>query len=142
MSDKIKDLLRWNLGAEGASKVSFSEVGLEASRAAGFAAFALALERRFGEDPTTETIQQFVARTRTSWVKPDALNPVLAEQVILAAYTDDDDLLDGVPAAELARVQLLLTYGVVRDMNITGDAFEAFLDEIVQLMNESGDEDD
>lgn len=136
MSDMVKDYLRWILGVEGAQEVELSQIGLQTSIDAGVSAFSLALEKIYSSDPSPEQVRELVARIRQRWIKPERLNPVLAEHVILNLYGDDEYVND-VPLAEVARVENLITYGIVHEAGLDRDAIEIFLDEVVDLMSET-----
>lgn len=146
MSDAAKDYLRWILRVEGAPHVQVSEIGLKTVINAGLASFTLAMEKRFEDDATEEEIRQFVARVRGTWIQPEALNPVLAERILLDGL-GEEDLVDDVPLAEVSRAQNLLSYAMVNDLGITGDALEQFVEEAVKMLTdlenepENGDDD-
>lgn len=141
MSDKAQAILGWILGVEGATTDGFTSDDLELSREVGLAAFSLALEKSLGEETSADAVQSFLARARGTWIKPEALNPVLAEQVILAAY-QDDHLLEGIPRATLERTQNLLTYAFVRDAGLSDNGFQEFRREVIELMNTPLDDDE
>ncbi|GAA3621900.1 hypothetical protein GCM10022223_43550 [Kineosporia mesophila] len=135
MSDAVKQYLRWVLGVEGAPEVALADIGLKTSMQAGVAAFSIALDRVFPDEPSPTQAADLIARIRNEWVKPEGLNPVLAERVILNAY-GEEDLVNDVPPAEISRVETVITYGIRRELGIDGAAFESFLDEVVEFMNE------
>lgn len=136
MSDSTRDYLRWILSVDGARRVEY--VGQEPSFVtnASVAAFSVAMEVMFGENATPEQITDFVTRIRTRWVKPEALNPILAERVIKTMFEDDSDVLDELPLTEIVRINTVLAAAVLRERHIEGDQLEEFLDEVEELMNE------
>lgn len=144
MSDQARDYIRWTLGVPGAPDVPVAEIGLKASVHLSLAAFTLALEKRFDDDATDEEVRTFVARVRGNWIKPEALNPVLAERILLDGL-GEEDLVEDVPILELTHAQDLLSYAMVNDLGITGDALEQFVDEaakmVADLQNSPADDD-
>ncbi|GAB3255150.1 hypothetical protein [Kineosporia babensis] len=137
MSEHVKSYLRWLLGAEGAPKYNAEEYDLKTLTAAGISLFTAALDRYFPEEvPTPAEAAALVTKVRSMSAQPETLNPVLAEQVILNAYADDDLMAD-VPAVEVARVENILAYGIRRELSIKdGPELEAFLDEVIEIMND------
>lgn len=135
MSDQVLGYLRWLLAPNDAPKVDATALGVETVTSAAICAFAVALERMFGEDATPDKIREFVKRVRENWVAPEGLNPILAERIILSAF-GEEDLIRDVPTAEVHRVENMIAYGVVREKNIVGDDFEEFIHEVLDLMNE------
>ncbi len=140
MSDQVQNLLRRILGVEVDGTVPPTELDGRTVRTTVVTAFALALEMRFGESVTVDDVQAFVARIRGRWVEADALNPVLAEHIILSTY-DESDLLGSVPAVEIAQAQNLLTYGLVKDLEMTSEAIDDFIREVTDLVTAPADQD-
>ena len=136
MSDAVKGYLRWVLGIEGAPK--FDPAGSDAKMVltAGLSSFTVALDRYFPEEPSVAEVAGLVTKIRQMSAQPELLNPVLAEQVILNIY-DDEDLVGDVTLGEVARVQNIISYGILRLLNIEkGPELERFLDEVVELIDE------
>lgn len=140
MSSTVKDFLRWVFGGEGARAVDLAEVGFERSQDATISAFAIALERQFGEDVNEEAARNLIARIGQRWIKPEELKPVLAERIILSTY-GEDGLIDDVPKVEVQRIQNLVSYGILRELNLRDQDLEDFFDEVVSIMDTTdGDE--
>ncbi|GLY32530.1 hypothetical protein [Kineosporia sp. NBRC 101731] len=133
--DVIKKYLRLVLGVDGAPTVGPSDLDVKTSILASLAALSVALEKVLPDDAQREQISSLVAQIRETWVKSDALNPVLAERIILTLQ-GQDGLIDDVPAAELATAENLITYGILHETGTTGDSFEAFLDDVIQFLND------
>jgi len=123
------------LGVENAGPVDVSVADADMVANASVCSFATAMEIMFGSDVTTEDVRNFIARIRGPWVKPEALNPVLAERIILSGL-GEEGLLDGVPRADIVSSQNLIAGAVLRERGIGGAQLEEFLDEVVELMNE------
>jgi len=136
MPTETRGYLRWVLGIEGAPKADLAGLQPSFIASAAVAAFSVALEVAFGESLTPDQARDFISRVRGTWVKPEALNPVLAERVLLSGY-EDDDMLDDVPVTEIVRLHNVLAAAVLRDRNLHGTDLEGFLDEVEELMNDS-----
>jgi hypothetical protein len=139
MSDPVKVYLRWVLGAKGAPNFDPSNYEVKTLMIAGVATFTAALDRYFPEEPGPAEAASLVAKVRQQSAQPELLNPVLAEQVILNAYSDET-LVGDVPPAEVSRVENIISYGIRRELKIEdGPELEEFLDEIIEIMNEPAD---
>ena len=138
MSDGAKDYLRWILQIEGAPRVQVSEIGVKTVIGAGVAAFTLALEKRFGDDATDDEVRAFVTRALGTWIQEDALNPILAERVLLDGL-GEEGLIDDVSLPQTSEAQNLLSYAMVNDLGITGEALEDFVDEAVKILRDYED---
>ncbi|GLY15788.1 hypothetical protein LWF15_20100 [Kineosporia rhizophila] len=140
MSEDAKNYLRRIVGMDNVPGVRIADLGLQNAVNYSFSAFHLALSKRFEDGATTTELQDFVRRARGAWIKPEALNPVLAEKVLLDAM-GNDGLVDDVPIPELTDTQNLLTYALVNDLKITGDALEQFVEDALRQLEEMEDED-
>ncbi len=110
MSESLQeDLLRRILGLETGNPAELSALDAKTVRLISGSAFAVALEKRFGDEATPEQARQFVEHARGRWVKAEALNPVLGEHIIMAMY-EDSNLLGSVPAVDVTAGQNMLTY--------------------------------
>lgn len=109
--------------------------GVGNSRAAVSGAFAVAVERRFEKPPSREDVAALVARVRGQYVRAEGLPPMLGEAVVRAAY-GEEHLVDELSGEEYTRGQLLMTYGIVHDLGLKDEQFDAFLDEATEVANE------
>ncbi|MCE0535861.1 hypothetical protein LWF15_10085 [Kineosporia rhizophila] len=136
MSEPVKKYLRWVLGAEGAPEFDASEYdSVKTLKAAGISLFTISLERYFPQEPTPSEAAALVTKIRQMLVRPEELNPVLAERVVLSGY-GHEGLLDDVPETDIARVENMISFGIRRELKIDdGPELERFLDEIVEFMN-------
>lgn len=141
MSDKIRPVLRWLLGVEGAPEPNLAGEDLAFLNQVSAAAFAVAINIRFDDDVTAPQVQEFVSRIRGTHVNAEKLNPVLAEWVILDAFEKPVPVND-VPLAETITVQNLIAAGVVRDMNIVGDDLNQLMDDVVDVLTNPEEDDD
>jgi len=123
------------LGVDCAPGIETRDSDVPTFTSATVCAFIIAMEKRLGEEPPPQTVRDFVARARGTWIKPEGLNPVLAERVILDVF-EDEDLTSDVLRSDILRTQTVLAYAATRELGITGPAFEEFLDEVEELMNE------
>ncbi len=137
-NDAVKQYLRLALGTDGAPGAVPRDISVDDSVDATLAALSVALDKIFLEDPEPVEISALVGRIREVWVKPETLDPVLAERIILAIY-GEDELMDDVGSADLVVTENLITYGILHESGISEEAFEYFLDEVVDLMNEPVD---
>lgn len=137
-NDAVKQYLRQALGTEGAPSAKSYDVGAVDSVDATLAAFSVALDKVFFKTPEPAEVSALVARIREVWVEPETLEPVLAENIILAIY-GKGTLIDDIVTASLTTTENLITYGILHESGVSGDAFEYFLDEVVDLMNEPVD---
>lgn len=106
-------------------------VGIRNSRAAVTGAFAVAVEARFDIPPSREDIAALVSRIRERYVEADGLPPMLGEALVRAAF-GEEHLAEELSSEEYTRGQLLMTYGIVHDLSLEGEAFESFLDDAAQ----------
>jgi hypothetical protein len=141
VSDRIRSVLRWILGVDETPSVELSGDDLAFLSEVSAAAFAITLDLRFGENATPDQTKEFIARVRGPIVNPEKLNPVLAEWVILTAY-GAPGLLDQVSLAETVTAQNLISYAVVRDMQVTGADLEQLMDDVVDLITSPDEEGD
>jgi len=141
VTDTLRSVLRWIVGAEGAKEPDLTGDDLPLLTQASAAAFAVTVNLRFTDDVTPETVQQFVTRIRERHLQPGTLNPVLAEWFILDAFDHPVSLTD-VSVTDRITTQNLIAAGVVRDMNITGDALDELVDDAIDLLAEADTEDD
>lgn len=105
------------------------------TRAALAGAFVTAVGRRFPAPPTREEVADLVARIREKYVNADALPPMLGESLVRSGF-GEAALLKGMTASELTRGQTLMTYGIVNDLGLHGDALEEFLTEAAETAQE------
>ncbi|MBT0770003.1 hypothetical protein KIH74_13780 [Kineosporia sp. J2-2] len=141
MSNELRAPLRWILGVEGAPEPRPADREPEALAEISAAAFAVAVELRFGEQATAEQAREFVTHLGDIYLKPGALDPRLAEQMILSVY-DEVEGLDDVSLEQTVAAQNLITAATVQDMGITEEALERFIDDVVELIVSLDDEDD
>lgn len=111
-------------------------MGPVALRAALAGAFLTAVERRFVNEPTRDEIIGFVALVRERYVKPESLPPMLGEALLRAAARDEESLVEGISDDDMTRGQLLLTYGLIHDLGLSGAAYEDFLTEATTYAQE------
>ena len=99
------------------------------------AAFYTAVDTRFTRDSTLDEVTEFVAdvRARSERIR-DALDPRVAERVLLSAFTNAD--LDDLDAEELTKTKMFLLAGIVADQHL-GDAG---LDEFIAKARAFADE--
>ncbi|GAB6903065.1 hypothetical protein [Kineosporia succinea] len=140
MSDDLRAPLRWILGVEGAPEPGPGDREPEALARLSAAAFAVAVELRFGEQVTPEQAREFVAHISEIYLKPGSLDPELAEQIILNVY-DEVEALDEVPLEKTVEAQNLIASATVQDMGFTEDALDRFMDDVVDLIVSLEDED-
>ncbi|MCD5312395.1 hypothetical protein [Kineosporia babensis] len=100
-------------------------------------AFALAVDLRFGTHATHDQVQRFVTQIRGPRVAPEALNPVLAEQVLEAMYREHS-LLGSTSPTEVLSAQNLMTYALVHETNLFGGLPEQFVREAAELIGNHG----
>lgn len=105
------------------------------TRAALAGAFITAVGRRFPSPPTHEEVAGLVARIREKYVTADALPPMLGESLVRSGF-GEPSLLKGMSASERTRGQTLMTYGIVNDLGLHGDALEEFLTEAAETAEE------
>lgn len=110
-------------------------VGVRASGVALTGAFAVAVESRFQESPSREEIAALVSRIRDQHIDPEGLPPMLGEALVRAAF-GEEHLAEELSSEEWTRGQLLMTYGIVRDLGLENDAFEDFLTEASEAARE------
>jgi hypothetical protein len=111
------------------------DVGVRASRAAVTGAFIVAVESRFETAPSREEIAALVSRIRDQYIEPDGLPPMLGEALVRAAF-GEEHLAKELSSEEWTRGQLLMTFGIVHDLGLEGEAYEEFLTEAAKAAEE------
>jgi hypothetical protein len=136
MTMEIREYIRYFLtpGTEIDSAV-IESVGVRASGVALTGAFAVAVESRFQESPSREEIAALVARIRERYIDPDGLPPMLGEALLRAAF-GEEHLVKELSNEEWTRGQLLMTFGIVHDLGLEGEAYEEFLTEATKAAEE------
>jgi hypothetical protein len=90
------------------------------------AAFYNAVDLRFTRDSSLDDVIEFVAdvRARSERVR-DALDPRIAERVLLAAFTSDN--LDDLDSSELTKTKMFLLAAIIADQHLDDAGLDAFL---------------
>jgi hypothetical protein len=90
------------------------------------AAFYNAVDLRFTRESSLDEVIEFVAdvRARSERVR-DALDPRIAERVLLAAFTSDD--LDDLDSSELTKTKMFLLAAIIADQHLDDAGLDAFL---------------
>lgn len=90
------------------------------------AAFYNAVDSRFTRDSTLDEVTEFVAdiRARSERIR-DALDPRIAERVLISAFTNGD--LDDLPAEELTKTKMFLLAGIISDQHLNAAGLDEFI---------------
>ena len=99
------------------------------------AAFYTAVDSRFTRESTLDEVTGFVAdvRARSERVR-DALDPQIAERVVVSAFTSDD--LDNLDAEELTRTKMLLLAAIISDQHLDDAGLDEFIAKARALADE------
>lgn len=97
------------------------------------AAFYLAAVKRFrGRD--LQEIVNWVAEVRgVLGERADEIDPKLAESLLRAAARGETELAQGIDPTTMAQLELILTYKLTSDRNLTDAEVESFLEEAASL---------
>jgi hypothetical protein len=90
------------------------------------AAFYTAVDSRFTRDSTLDEVTEFVAdiRARSERIR-DALDPRIAERVLISAFTNGD--LDDLAAEELTKTKMFLLAGIISDQHLDAAGLDEFI---------------
>jgi len=90
------------------------------------AAFYNAVDSRFTRDSTLDEVTEFVAdvRARSERIR-DALDPRVAERVLISAFTNED--LSDLDAEELTRTKMFLLAGIIGDHHLDDAGLDEFM---------------
>jgi hypothetical protein len=100
------------------------------------AAFYVAARRRFPDGQLADIVR-WVADLRMQLTgDPDDVDPTAAEHLIRAAVRGETDLAAQVAPAEVADLEIVLTYQLVSALVPTDDELEAFLTEAARVARE------
>jgi hypothetical protein len=90
------------------------------------AAFYNAVDSRFTTDSTLDEVTEFVAdiRARTEQIR-DALDPRIAERVLIAAFTNED--LDDLDNEEFIKTKMFLLAGIISDQHLDDAGLDEFM---------------
>jgi hypothetical protein len=124
----------------GMNRDTVDKIGVTAAHAALSGAFLAAVERRFDSQPDMAEVTALVERIRERYIKADSLPPMLAEALVRAAARGEDSLLEGMAEEDLTQGQIMLTYGIVNDLGLTGVAYEQFLTQAAEFAQEIMDD--
>jgi hypothetical protein len=99
------------------------------------AAFYTAVDSRFTRESTLDEVTGFVAdvRARAERVR-DALDPQIAERVVVSAFTSDD--LDDLDAGELTRTKMMLLAAIIADEHLDDAGLDEFMAKARALADE------
>jgi len=98
------------------------------------AAFCVAAERRFPSGSTTADVIEFVGDARSRTESLAAIDPRVAERVILAVVGDED--VDDVDPKTSFETQLLLLAAMTADQHYDAAGLEEFLTEARKLADQ------
>lgn len=100
------------------------------------AAFALAAEQRFSADASQVAIKAFVAEAQQNYASaPTPIKPLIAEGVTRAVL-GEEDLLNDISREDQQSTQMLLTYKIVRDSDMSPAQVNQLLNEAESLVDQ------
>lgn len=98
------------------------------------AAFALAAEKRFAADSSHEAVLAFVAEAQQNFAQsPTPIKPLTAE-ALTRSVLGEETLLGEVSREDQQSVQMLLTYKIVQDSDLTKSEIIKLLDDAEALV--------
>jgi hypothetical protein len=99
------------------------------------AAFVTAVERRFARDVSPGEVIEFVGAVRSSSRQvADQVDPVIAERVVMAVFSDDS--LDDIDARASFQTQLLMMVAIIGGENLDDARLDAFLAQARKLADQ------
>ncbi|GGM49336.1 hypothetical protein GCM10011608_37880 [Micromonospora sonchi] len=99
------------------------------------AAFAIAVNRRFGADTTPADIAQFVATARASYEEGDSL-PALETEGLIRAALGEPDLADNITPDVALGAELFVLTRLLQEASLTPEQLDAFVAEAEQTAAE------
>lgn len=100
------------------------------------AAFALLAEQRFADDESHAAVKAFVAEAEQNYAQAASpIKPLVAEGVTRAVL-GEAELLDDISRDDQQSTQLLLTYKIVQDSEMTPEQVNQLLDEAETLVDD------
>jgi hypothetical protein len=135
LSDLLRAMARRDWGRVDQLIDQLDKAGWHGKTAVIGAAFAIAVNRRFGGSYTPDDIARFVAETRSQFQGADAV-PALAMEGLTRAALGEVDLADGISPTTAFEVQLLIIGKLLQDANFTEAHLETFIAEVEQTAAE------
>jgi hypothetical protein len=99
------------------------------------AAFAIAVNRRFGPDTTPADVAQFVATARASYEEGDSL-PALETEGLIRAALGEAELADNISPDVALGAELFVLTKILQDASLTQEQLDAFIAEAEQTAAE------
>ncbi|MGH8793634.1 MAG: hypothetical protein ACRDXX_13455 [Stackebrandtia sp.] len=100
------------------------------------AAFYLAVRKNFVSDASHDAVKAFVKEAAAEYADAQPqLRPLVIEGLVRAVL-GEADLMQGIDAQEAVQTQMPLTYKIVADLRLSGDALSQLLDEAEELATE------
>nr|WP_230416615.1 hypothetical protein [Micromonospora tarapacensis] len=99
------------------------------------AAFAIAVNRRFGPGTTPADVAQFVATAQASYEEGDSL-PTLETEGLVRAALGEAELADNISPDVALGAELFVLTKILHDANMTQDQLDAFVAEAEQTAAE------
>lgn len=100
------------------------------------AAYALAAEKRFAADDSHGAVMAFVAEAQRNYAQsPTPIKPLVAEAVTRAVL-GEETLLNEVSREDQQSTQMLLTYKIVQDNDMTDTQIAKLLDDAESLVDQ------
>ncbi|GLY87735.1 hypothetical protein [Actinoallomurus iriomotensis] len=99
------------------------------------AAFIEAVDRRFHQDSTDSDVVEFVGAVRAQFDRDgDEIDPIVAERMIRAVYTDED--IDDIDTETLVGNQVVLLSALIAEENLDDSELDAFLAKAGELADQ------
>jgi len=99
------------------------------------AAFTIAVSDRFPEDPTLETVRDYVRDVRARTASADRAPHYVAEGLI-RGVVGEEELLAEMPADQVLATETWLTYMLVKDAHPDDEGRRQYVEEAVKTANE------
>lgn len=101
------------------------------------AVFSVAIEERFAKDSSRSAVKDFITAARADYAEADnPIKPLVAEGVVRAAL-GEEELLDGISAAESMQVQMILAHKIISEGEKSPAEIDALLDRAEKLLDSS-----
>jgi hypothetical protein len=99
------------------------------------AAFVEAVDERFGNDSVDADVVEFVAAARARFDESgDEIDPLAAERMIRAVYTDEE--IDDLDTETVVGTEVILLTALIADKDLDDAALDEFLAKVRKLADE------
>jgi hypothetical protein len=132
LHDLIRAMARRDLGTIDRLTAELDQLGWPAGPQVIGVAFALAVNRRFGEAQGIRDIPQFVAETRSEYEGGEEL-PALDMEGLIRAALGEAELAEHISPEVSVPIQIVVLGKLLQDANLSEPELEEFVSEVDQV---------